>query len=43
MRHIPQEGYSRRDFHLKEVPEDVPDPELSVDVLEDRVAAAYVE
>lgn len=39
----PQEGYSRRDFHLKEIPEDIPDPELSVDVLEDRVAAAYVE
>lgn len=39
----PQEGYSRRDFHLMEVPEDMPDPELSVDVLEDRVAASYVE
>jgi len=39
----PQEGYSRRDFHLKEVPEDLPEPELSVDILEDRVAASYVE
>ena len=39
----PQEGYSRRDFHLLEVPEDMPEAELSVDILEERVAAAYVE
>ncbi len=39
----PQEGYSRRDFHLKEVPEDMPEPELTVDILEDRVASSYVE
>lgn len=39
----PQEGYSRRDFHLKEVPEDLPEAELSVDIIEDRVAAGYVE
>jgi hypothetical protein len=39
----PQEGYSRRDFHLKEIPEDIPEPELSVDVLEERVASSYVE
>ena len=39
----PQEGYARRDFHLQEIPEDLPEAELSIDVLEDRVAAAYVE
>ena len=39
----PQEDYARRDFHLNEIPEDLPEPELSVDVLEDRVAASYVE
>jgi len=39
----PQQDYARRDFHLKEIPEDMPEPELSVDVLEDRVASAYVE
>ncbi|MBO5876169.1 MAG: hypothetical protein J6Q37_00855 [Bacteroidales bacterium] len=39
----PQEGYSRRDFHLMEVPEDMPEAELAVDVLEDRVASSYVE
>lgn len=39
----PQEDYSRRDFHLNEIPEDLPEPELSVDILEDRVAASYVE
>ena len=39
----PQEGYARRDFHLQEIPEDLPEAELSVDVLEDRVASSYVE
>lgn len=39
----PQQDYARRDFHLNEVPENMPEPELSIDVLEDRVASAYVE
>ena len=39
----PQEGYARRDFHLQEIPEDLPEADLSVDVLEDRVASSYVE
>ena len=39
----PQEGYARRDFHLEEIPEDLPEAELSIDILEERVAAAYVE
>lgn len=39
----PQEGYARRDFHLMEIPEDLPAAELSIDVLEDRVASSYVE
>lgn len=39
----PQKGYSRRDFHLKEVPEDVEEAVTSVTVVEDRVAAAYFE
>lgn len=39
----PQEGYARRDFHLQEIPEDLPEADLSIDVLEDRVASSYVE
>jgi len=39
----PQQDYARRDFHLNEVPENMPEPELSIDVLEDRVASSYVE
>ena len=39
----PQEGYARRDFHLEEIPENLPEAELSIDILEERVAAAYVE
>lgn len=38
----PQQDYARRDFHLNEVPENMPEPELSIDVLEDRVASSYV-
>lgn len=39
----PQEDFSRRDFHLKETPDDVPEAELSVDVIEERVASSYME
>ena len=39
----PQEGYARRDFHLQEIPEDLHEAELSVDILEGRVASSYVE
>ncbi len=39
----PQEGFSRRDFHLQEIPENLPEAELSIDIVEERVAAAYVE
>ena len=39
----PQEGYSRRDFHLEAVPEGLPEAELSVDVIEERVASSYME
>ena len=39
----PQVDFSRQDFHLKETPEDLPEAELSVDIVEDRIAAGYVE
>lgn len=39
----PQEGYSRRDFHLKEVPEGLEDGDVDIQIVEDRVAAAYFE
>ena len=39
----PQEGYSRRDFHLKEMPEDQPEPKVGFRVPEDRIAASYAE
>lgn len=39
----PQEGYSRSDFHLQEIPEDQEIVECKVDIIEDRVAAAYFE
>ena len=41
----PQQDYTRVDFHLKEMPEEEEQPvaELSVDVIEERVASAYVE
>jgi len=39
----PQEDYARTDFHLNDVPDDVSEPEVSVNILEERVAASYVE
>ena len=41
----PQEGYSRSDFSLREMPdeEDQPEAELSISVIQERVAAAYFE
>lgn len=39
----PQEGYSRRDFHLKEVPEDIEEGTVAIEIVEERVAAAYFE
>ena len=39
----PQEGYSRRDFHLKEMPEEQPEPKTGFRIPEDRVAASYAE
>ena len=41
----PQEGYTRSDFTLLEMPEeeDQPEAELSVEIVWDRVAAAYFE
>ena len=39
----PQECYSRADFKLKEVPEDVPEAVTGFHILQDRVAARYVE
>ena len=39
----PQEGYSRRDFHLKEMPEEQPEPKTGFRVPEDRVGAHYAE
>lgn len=39
----PQQGYSRRDFHLEEIPEDQEIGDVSVKVVEERVAAAYME
>ncbi len=39
----PQEGYARQDFSLKERPADVEFDEPSVEIIQDRVAAAYFE
>lgn len=39
----PQEGYARSDFHLQEIPDDQKIVECKVDIIEDRVAAAYFE
>lgn len=39
----PQEGYARSDFHLLEIPEEQEIVECKVDIIEDRVAAAYFE
>lgn len=39
----PQEGYTRSDFHLLEIPEDQEIVECKVDIIEERVAAAYFE
>lgn len=39
----PQEGYTRSDFHLKEVPEGLEDGDVDIQIVEDRVAAAYFE
>lgn len=41
----PQEAYTRSDFTLREMPdeEEQPEPELSISVNHDRVAAAYFE
>ena len=39
----PQEGYSRRDFHLKEMPEEQPEPKTGFRVPEDRIGAHYAE
>ena len=41
----PQKDYSRVDFHLKEMPDEDEQPvaELTVDVIQERVASSYVE
>lgn len=39
----PQEGYSRSDFHLLEIPEDAPIAEPNVALIPERIAAAYFE
>ena len=39
----PQEGYARRDFHLKEIPEDQPEAKTGFVIPEDRIAATYAE
>lgn len=39
----PQEGYSRRDFHLEEIPEEQEIVVPAVTIIEERVAAAYFE
>ena len=39
----PQEGYSRRDFHLKEMPEEQPEPKTGFRIPEDRIGAHYAE
>ena len=39
----PQEGYSRRDFHLQEIPDEQPEPKTGFTIPEDRVAASYAE
>lgn len=39
----PQEGYSRRDFHLQEIPEEQPEAKTGFTIPEDRIAASYAE
>ena len=39
----PQEGYSRSDFHLKEIPEDQPVPKTGFRIPKDRIGAHYAE
>lgn len=39
----PQKGYSRRDFHLEEVPEDEELADVTIKPVEERIAAAYFE
>ena len=39
----PQEGYSRSDFHLREVPADQPVPKTGFRIPEDRIGAHYAE
>lgn len=39
----PAATYSRKDFHLLEIPEEQPDAMVSVDIPEERVAASYFD
>ena len=39
----PQQGYSRRDFHLKEMPEEQPEAKTGFTIPEDRIGAHYAE
>ena len=39
----PQEGYSRRDFHLKEMPDEQPEVKTSFIIPEERIGAHYAE
>lgn len=39
----PQEDYARYDFTLLDVPENMPEAEAEIDIIEDRVGAAYFE
>ena len=39
----PQEGYSRRDFHLKDMPEEQPVAKTGFRIPEDRIGAHYAE
>ena len=39
----PQEGYSRRDFHLKEMPDEQPEAKTSFIIPEERIGAHYAE
>ena len=39
----PQEDYSRRDFHLLEIPEEQPEPKTGFRIPADRIAASYAE
>ena len=39
----PQEGYSRKDFQLLDEPEGLPEADVTIDVVEERVAANYFE